>query len=411
MNFQLNQDQKNLIISLNKFLESDEKTFVLSGQAGVGKTTCINHFLNTIDLEEVRVAITTPTNKALKVIRESIDTRNVTFKTIYSLLGLRLEPNGSVKELIDAGGEKDAGQYDLIVIDEGSMLSKVVLEHLEQKTIFTGTKILIIGDKEQLPPVGEDVSIIWKAFKTSFELTKVERHNNSILGFVQNIRSNNEPEFVSTGDQVFIHTDSSFEDILVKTAREGKFHNGTAKAIAWRNVTVDMLNDIIRQEYESTKSKKPFVRTDRIVVMAPIPSDISGAPSLASTDDEGIVVAVATDRHPKYPQFKIFSIDLKMEDGDLIVARVIHPDSEADLKEYLDELAKKKSWKLFWACKDSFHQIKHGYAITSHRSQGSTFKEVFVDAGDVMLNRDVDTRTKCLYVACSRASKELHIFP
>lgn len=396
--------------SLKSFMGSDRQHFVLSGQAGVGKTTCIKTFIKNND-KQFDIAVTTPTNKSLKVIKESIGDANVMFKTIYSLLGLRMEPNGEVKELVDSGLVKDAGQYDLIIIDEASMLSEAVLEHLEQKTIFTGTKILFIGDNQQLPPVGEEVSVIWKRFPVDFTLNKVERHDNSILAFVQSIRGNPKPVFETTGPEVFIHSDETFEQRLVKAARQGKFHAGIAKAIAWRNMTVDLLNNIIRQEYHMTKSDNPFVKYDRIVVMAPISADIQGAPNLANTDDEGIVMNISVSQHPRFPVYKIWNLDVRMETGDDIVIRLIHESSKDALDSQLKEYSGKKMWKHFWNLKDAFHQIKHGYALTAHRSQGSSYQEIYVEAGDIMLNRDMQTRMKCLYVGCSRAAKQLHILP
>ncbi len=407
----LNKDQEQLLCEWRSFLANEDKQFfVLSGQAGVGKTTCVKHFLKELEGSGMKIAVTTPTNKSLKVIRESVSS-NATFKTIYSLLNLRLEPSGEVKELREVEGTTDASAFDLIWIDEGSMLPMNVILIMEKKLAFTNTKVIILGDREQLPPVKEEISPIWKRYPTDFELTKVERHKNSILGFVQKIRANTRPVFESTGDQVLIHDEDSFEERIIAAARRGDFHNGKAKAIAWRNATVDILNQIIRQEYELTKTTKPFIKHDRIVVMAPIPHDLPNLPSLANTDDEAVITGCSVSRHPRYPTYKIWEVDLDMEEGSSIVARVIHPDSEDELKAELDALAKKKNWPAFWKLKDSFHQIKHAYAVTSHRSQGSTFEYVFVDAGDILINTDVDTRTKCLYVACSRASIELNIYP
>lgn len=159
----LNKDQQGLIDALMKFWnDPNQKYFVLSGQAGVGKTTCVRYFLDKI--RSRKVALTAPTNKAVKVLSESTKRDDVTYKTIYSLLGLTLQANGAIKELYDSGKD-DAGSYDLIVIDEGSMMPLRPLEVLYKKTALTHTKILIIGDSEQLPPVGEDVSLSGRSMR------------------------------------------------------------------------------------------------------------------------------------------------------------------------------------------------------------------------------------------------------
>jgi len=97
-----------------------------------------------------------------------------------------------IKELKDSGEDKIT-DFDLIVVDEGSMVSTILLDYIKKKTALADTKIIFIGDKAQLPPVGEPFSPIWKEFKTNYELTEVERHQNSILDFVQKIRGNSNP--------------------------------------------------------------------------------------------------------------------------------------------------------------------------------------------------------------------------
>lgn len=406
-------DQQAFIQSASVWMNSnsDQIFYLLSGQAGVGKTTCIRWFLES--LPPLRVAIVAPTNKAVHVISTALKGMrgvNVTYATIYSLLGLKLEASGAVKELADSG-KRDVGQYDLVVCDEGSMLNEIVMAHLERKIKFTGTKVLLAGDKEQLPPVGEDESCIWKRFKPSFTLDKVERHDSDILAFVQSIRANPNPVFKSVGSDVTVYdesTEDAFLGEIERLAKEGVFHAGDAKAIAWRNVTVDTLNFIIRDAYAGKDINDRWVVGDRVIMAAPINS-ADGKDTLATTDEEGVIRNIGFDRHPKYPQFRVYKLDVDMDYGDSLVLNVIHEDSEDDLKDYLDSLAAKKQWKMFWDCKDAFHQIKLAFALTSHRSQGSTFLHVFIDSNDIMLNRKVDERSKCLYVAASRASKKLHI--
>ena len=66
---------------------------------------------------------------------------------------------------------------------------------------------------------------------------------------------------------------------------------------------------------------------------------------------------------------------------------------------------KKISWGGFWALKNEFmHDVRPCHAITAHRSQGSTYRSVFVDVEDILSNYNTTEALRCLYVACTRAS-------
>lgn len=410
MTLQLNKQQSELITNLVQFYNApNRKTFILSGQAGVGKTTCVRYFIQDLldTIPGIKICLAAPTNKAVRVLSETTDIPSVTYKTIYSVLGLRMMANGEFKELTD-GGQCRISDFDLVVIDEGSMCNTSLLDYIKKKTDLADTKIVVIGDKEQLPPVGEEVSPIWTRYDVNFELTEVMRHQNSILDFVQSIRGNVSPEFVSPGKQVHMCSDEKFMLAIRKYAERGDFHAGDAKAIAWRNVTVDWLNEYIRSNNEKTKSDLKFVKGDRVVIKEPI---IVGETTIASTDDEGDIVSAEVTQHVRYSHLKAWKLRIFLDTGESITAYTIHESSAKALDNMLEDMKNKKMWREFWKIKEAFHNVSYGYALTAHRSQGSTFKTVFVDAGDVMLNRKSSERTKCLYVACSRASEMLYIFP
>jgi exodeoxyribonuclease-5 len=408
----LNNDQTRLIFELSKFWKDDSRQyFVLSGQAGVGKTTSLRFFIDYLKKTNpgIKICMTAPTNKAVSVLNDIINDPDITFKTIYSILGLRMQANGEVKELTDTGEDRIT-DFDLVGIDEGSMLNTVVLDYIKKKLALSETKVLMIGDKEQLNPVGEKTSPIWKTFPIGYELTEVMRHQNEILDFVQSIRANKNPVFESTGPKVKIAEEDDFINEILRHSKDGLFHSGKSKAIAWRNVTVDYLNSLIRDNNDLTKSPDRFVIGDRVVTRAPIMG--SGDRMLAATDEEAEVIGVEIIRHMRYPMLKAWKVSMRMDHSNAKVdANVIHEDSAKEFQRMLDEFKAKKRWDLFWKLNDAFHLVSYGYAFTAHRSQGSTFRNVFLDAGDVMLNRDLEERTKCLYVGSSRASNQLWIFP
>ena len=407
----LNKDQTTLIKMLMEFYTNDEQYFVLSGQAGVGKTMCMKMYAEALKKKKpgIKICMSAPTNKATSVLRNAVDDGSIDFRTIYSVLGLRMEANGAIKELKDAG-KNTIESYDIVMLDEGSMVSEELLEYIQAKTVVSGTKIVIIGDREQLNPVKEDVSPIWNHFDVDFELTEVMRHQNSILQFVQSIRGNPKPHFVSTGDQVFIEDDTAFMNGIEKSAVEGLFHSGDAKAIAWRNVTVDFLNRLIREAHTPGINAE-FVIGDRIVFKEPVYQKVgTNNVPMAHTDQEGIVVGVMVTQHVKYSALKTWKLQIKLDNNKSITSYVIHAAAKSLYQDMLDKYATEKKWFPFWQMREAFHSISHAYAMTTHRSQGSTIGKVYIEAGDILLNRDVEERTKCLYVACSRASQELHIF-
>lgn len=80
--------------------------------------------------------------------------------------------------------------------------------------------------------------------------------------------------------------------------------------------------------------------------------------------------------------------------------------------EYLNIIDKKinRIWK-DWQENviDRFAQLNYGYAITVHKSQGSTFKNVFIDIMDIFENFNQKERLKCLYTAITRSSHSLEL--
>ena len=102
-------------------------------------------------------------------------------------------------------------------------------------------------------------------------------------------------------------------------------------------------------------------------------------------------------------------LDVPLING-VATLKTLHPESKDRYTHTLDDLVKKKSWNLFWTIKEEFLDIRHCHAITSHKSQGSTYREAFIDASDILSNPNEVEGLKCLYVAVSRASDTAHIF-
>lgn len=413
----LNDAQQAAIDAMEQFLlESEEKYFLLQGHAGTGKTYCIQHLIPAF---KGRLIFTAPTNKATKVLRDTVSSKDYKpeCRTIYSLLGLRLEANGEVKELAMPEDPVDLTQYRAVIVDEASMINANLMRYIDQTAKLQKVKFIFMGDAAQLPPVGEARSPVWW-INEGATLTQVMRHDNQILTLATALRGVvdhpapriNLKDDHADGQGVWKLSADAFEAMLVRAAREGHFSEPSkAKAIAWRNVTVDQLNARIRREiFDSTD--KPWVADDRVILLEPA-KDLNDE-VVGTTDDEGRVNSAEEDWHPVWGEFKVWRLSITKDDNQPMVLRVLHRDSEALFARKVEELAAaakadRRRWKNFWDFKDSFHKLRHAYAITAHRSQGSTYDMVFVDWRDILINRNRQEAFRCLYVACTRPKRAL----
>lgn len=413
----LNAEQSAALEDILKFLaEPDEQFFVLSGSAGTGKTFCIRELVNRV---KGRLVFTATTNKATKELRRSVTTKDYKpeCRTIFSLLGLRLEASGEVKELSAPEDPIDLSAYRAVIVDEGSMVNENLRKFIKQAASEHGVKFIFMGDEAQLPPVGELRSPIWKITRGA-KLLKVERHDNQILALATRIRAvvdHPAPTIKLNADNdgeqgVWSGSRRELEAAIRREAEIGGFSKpNCAKAVAWRNVTVDGFNKLIRDTIFD-KPTEFWLPSDRVIFTSPA-KDLDDE-TVATTDDEGTVDRVDTEYHPIHGDIKIFRITLTLDDGPVVVARVLHPESQLRYASQCEDLAaaarsNSRLWRKFWDYKDAFHALRHAYALTAHRVQGSTYDTTFVDYRDVLLNRNRQEAFRCLYVACTRPKRAL----
>lgn len=420
----LNPEQSSAVEKILQFLHNfnpEQPFFLLEGYAGTGKTFSMQEVIRRF---KGRLIFSAPTNKATKVLRETLasDHYRPECRTIYSILGLRLEANGEVKELAVPEDPLDLSQFSGIVVDEGSMVNAQVMHYITLTAREQGIPFIFMGDPAQLPPVKELRSPIWALADAGEDhyakLTQVMRHDNQILSLVTSIRklvdhpcpSINIKADNDEGEGVWVEPGTRFRQRILQAAEQGVFEvPGRAKVIAWRNVTVDEYNTLIRNQIFNDPEEL-WLPGDRIIATSPA-KDLQDEP-MTMTDDEGEVTRVLVDWHPLYPEFKVFRLSTTFDDNRLAVFQVLHPESKALWERRSVEMAEaakanRKLWRNFWEFKDAFHQVRYGYAITAHRAQGSTYETVFVDWRDILLNRNRQEAFRCLYVACSRPKKRL----
>ena len=120
---------------------------VLTGGPGTGKTTTLNAIIKILKSKELSIALAAPTGRAAKRMSELT---GCTAKTIHRLL--EVEWNDSDVHVF-ARNERNPLPYDVVIVDEMSMVDILLFESL-LRAVRLGTRIIMVGDSDQLPSVG-----------------------------------------------------------------------------------------------------------------------------------------------------------------------------------------------------------------------------------------------------------------
>ncbi|MED7818816.1 MULTISPECIES: ATP-dependent DNA helicase [unclassified Francisella] len=443
----LNDQQIKAIIKIKKFLKSKDNYFLLSGFAGTGKTTVVKKIL---DEYPKKAIVSAPTRKANAVISQATVSHGY---TIHSLLGLQpdinlenFNPNDPVFGQIK---KASIGYYDFVVIDEASMINQDLFDLISSE-LGNSTKVLFLGDEAQIPPVGDRSSPVF-TLENRYNLTILMRQseNNPLVELSQHLRDAGEslPEFLvrretqlnkSNEGIIFKSSNDSFREELreVFSSSFAKADPNYAKLIAWRNKTVMQSNLIIRElvfgdkakqlekgdiltGYRAVKAKQKdaFLINNgvdyKIVDVSERQKNINGlygynvkilekSKLFRGFDEKFMFIIDVQDSDNLYNYAEIHDALLSQARGDKKWSsyNTFRRDNVLmkDIERYKDGSLRDKSW---WIRKD----LDYGFAITVHKSQGSTYKKVFVLLKDILLNKNIEERNQILYVAMTRPQK------
>ncbi len=121
---------------------------VVTGGPGTGKTTTINTIIKIFENLKMNIYLAAPTGRAAKRMSE---TTGMEAKTIHRLLEMGYSSED--EELVFMKGEDDQLDADVVIIDEVSMVDILLMYNL-LKSIKAGTRVILVGDSDQLPSVG-----------------------------------------------------------------------------------------------------------------------------------------------------------------------------------------------------------------------------------------------------------------
>lgn len=432
----------------------------ITGFAGTGKTYMISKLVSVLG---AKVAMTAPTNKAVKVLADNKpeEFSGMDYLTIHKLLALRMKwiyPKAGqnfkpYQKLVKTwGAESSLCTYGVLILDEVSMLDDELFNLLRKENY--GTKVIFLGDAAQIPPVGKPDSIPLMSVKRKefgleyFELNQTMRQaeGSGILGTASCIRDNrfSDGEVIADrtncDDTFFDHPDNMMafmQDIKFDfTSDRFQEDPNFAKVIAWRNVTVDAFNRLIRQLIYKKKDLPFLMEGEKLIADSPvIKKSEYGSNILFSTSDEFEVIDYTETTEVHYPNSESKSDDLiknllgedvadtsqlhftfrycrtrvRTVRGEEEMIDILLPESYDSLKKAIGVAFGKKKFDIYEELSDRFAKVKYNYAITAHKSQGSTYENVYIIEDDIDRNKTTIERNRIKYTAVSRASKKLRI--
>jgi len=437
---------QNKILEIEKAFYSGKKITAIKGGAGTGKTTLIKHILLSLS-SEYRICYLAPTNKALLQInieelykiKEEQSYRfakpeSVKIGTVQSACGLRVEENliGELSFYSTYSGFINYIDYDLVIIDEASMVSKSHFEHICKKQ----NKIIIVGDPMQLPPVKEETFDIFSYAEYTLELTEKKRYKNKQIEILceklENAIAENK-DFHDFCITEFIQRNSSVEIITKKQMKElckdktyisytnagGFFYwleNNKNHYIEGKHYYVkgisSALNSRLKYTLVSTQNKE---RTFK--------NPFGDKKDIKIEYKENVFEFTSEE---KQMQETVLCYSFKQKEAmQYLKKRILAQTKKAgELELTLDEWErweKSEQEKAFDELVSFVKKICFLYPediLTVHYSQGSTIGNVVVDIGsyryaksDTLTKEELNLfKLKLLYVAVSRASENLYIY-
>jgi exodeoxyribonuclease-5 len=414
---------------LDAFLESFERVAVLQGYAGVGKTHVIVQWLLSVIERKPnwKICITAPTHKALDVLRSKCGHLNVEFRTVASLLGVHISRNED-GELTKGMVPRDE-TFDLVVCDEASMVNR------EDTISIAGRnfKLVYVGDPAQLPPVKEQHSPAFE-YQNKFLLTEVVRQqaDNPVVGIATMLRERIEmgASFTLQDIGAFYKADDTRlrkinRATLYKWCEASVRKEMNGRILAYTNATVLQHNKVM---HEIMHPGTPlFGIGERVLLndaytMPKQPGDSDEDDPEMLTNGMEFTVKECTLRAPEPHGVITYDVELEDKNGTLRTLPVALYEANAkavfqSLTEKIWVMRKKlgktyedrEELKKLLAVRKPLNllaPIRHAYACTVHKSQGSTYDISYVDWNDTYRSED---RTKLMYVAVTRTSNYLVI--
>lgn len=367
---------------------------ILTGGPGTGKTTTIRAMIAFFESEGLQIALAAPTGRAAKRMTE---TTGYEAKTIHRLLEISYMPDDEKEHKQFGRDEDNPLDVDVIIIDEMSMVDLALL-HTLLRAVVPGTRLVFVGDKDQLPSVGAGSVLKDMIASNCFPvitLTKIFRQAEQ-SDIVVNAHKINRGETITldnkSKDFFFLKRDEAniilrvvlalVQEKLPKYVNADPFDIQVLTPMRKGLLGVERLNAVLQQYMNPPHSKKAEKEHgDKLFRV--------GDKVMQTKNNYQLEWEVAT----KYGQ--VIDSGIGVFNGD--IGKITQIDHYGETLEVEYEEHKKVKYPF-----QSLDELELAYAVTVHKSQGSEYPAVVIPllAGPRQLYH-----RNLIYTAVTRAKK------
>lgn len=417
----------------------------ISGQAGTGKTTMLHDLVEYCMIEDIPYVVCAFTHKACGILRDKLP-EGAIVETLHKFLKKRpgVNDRATKREHVTVSAKTgDSERKRIMFLDEYSMVGEKDYTDIgsEQDPEASGKpdmKVLYLGDPNQLPPVG-DVPSVYPSGKYNYTLTKIYRQadNNPLLDTLTQLVT-----FINGAKPVPLIESSHFlrGQAIVP---HYKYNDEDDKVIlAFTNKRVQELNFEIAgtvNPYEQAHVYSPTMRHHYKYYMSYDATEITYIDRVFD-DQLHFNSKYRTLEHLIKMDCCEFMHVVDEDDYEYVFATIFGHYNYKKSMEALQEAAvqankdiesqttvkakvwaaanptkplaraRSKAWRDYITFKDCVVCMDFPYAMTVHKSQGSTYDTVYVDTKDLGICADSNYSMylKLLYVAISRASNKVY---
>lgn len=392
----LSEKQKEAIRTIN-----DNNVTIITGGPGTGKTTIIKSIIEIYKQKKYKIVLCAPTGRAAKRMTE---TTGEEAQTLHRLLEIgKVDDDAFYKKDKDfEGAPIDA---DIIIVDEMSMVDMFVMSYLLD-CIYLGTKLILVGDTDQLPSVGPGSvlkDIISSEKISTVHLDKIFRQAARSKIIVNAHRVNNGQKFIQKDDSEL--SENAKEDFFF--IKENNQEKILEQVLSLCNGRLKKFGDydFFENIQVLTPTKKGMLGTKELnkSLQQELNPPREGEPEKASMGAIFRIGDRIMQTKNNYDMYWERREGDSIETGNGVFNGEIGTITNINEKEKNIRI-KFDDDKVCWYEFNDLEQIDHSYCITIHKAQGSEFDVVIMivpQAAPMLLTRNL------LYTGLTRAKKLL----